>query len=188
MRSCGVRGATHGLTRRKGSGLTCPALIDFEASCLPEYGRSYPIEVAAARTDGSSRSWLIRPLALWQGWDWSPQAQALHGITPAMLEADGLPPAQVVAELAQFVRDARVYADADVDEYWLEVLCAGAGARLPFPVRYLGELLVERGYTRPQVVAALEEAKRLLPKEHLAREDAKRLALVVRLLEEGEGH
>ncbi len=27
-------------------GLTGPALIDFEASCLPEYGRSYPIGAA----------------------------------------------------------------------------------------------------------------------------------------------
>jgi len=27
-------------------GLTGPAFIDFEASCLPEYGRSYPIGAA----------------------------------------------------------------------------------------------------------------------------------------------
>ena len=53
----------------------------------------------------------------------------------------------------------------------------------PFPVRYLGEFLQQRGYTRSQVVAALDEAKRRLPREHLAREDAKRLALVVNLLE-----
>lgn len=36
--------------------MTCPALIDFEASCLPEYGQSYPIEVAIAKVDGSSRT------------------------------------------------------------------------------------------------------------------------------------
>jgi hypothetical protein len=53
-------------------------------------------------------------------------------------------------------------------------------------VHYLGEFLKDGGYSRPQVVTALEEAKRLLPKEHLAREDAKRLAMVVKLLVDGE--
>ncbi|WP_236549427.1 hypothetical protein [Novosphingobium sp. TCA1] len=43
-----------------------PILIDFEASCLPEYGLSFPIEVAAARIDGQSRAWLIRPLPVWK--------------------------------------------------------------------------------------------------------------------------
>lgn len=165
--------------------MSCPALIDFEASCLPEYGQSYPIEVAVARIDGSSRAWLIRPVEAWRYWDWSDEAEALHGISQEMLDAEGLPPAQVLAEMAEFVRDCSVYADADLDEYWLEVLCQAAGAKLPFPVHYLGELFVEQGFTRPQVVAALEEAKRRLPKEHLAREDAKRLALVVRLLMDG---
>ncbi|EIZ77657.1 hypothetical protein WSK_3666 [Novosphingobium sp. Rr 2-17] len=162
----------------------CPALIDFEASCLPEYGHSFPIEVAIARAGGPSRSWLIHPAQQWVFWDWDPAAEALHGITRAMLARDGLPPGQVIGEMADFVRDCDVYADADLDQYWLETLCGAAGAKLPFPVRYLGELLVERGYTRPQVVRALDEAKRQMPREHLAREDAKRLALVVRLLEE----
>lgn len=173
--------------------MRCPTLIDFEASCLPEYGQSFPIEVAVARTDGSSRAWLIRPTDAWRTWDWSAEAEALHGISRSQLDEDGLPPSQVLAELTAFVADGDVYADADLDQYWLETLWAGAYQAdraaprppLPFPVRYLGELLVERGYTRAQVVAALEEAKRCLPKEHLAREDAKRLALVVRLLEEG---
>ncbi|MCJ2179942.1 hypothetical protein [Novosphingobium album (ex Hu et al. 2023)] len=162
--------------------MICPALIDFEASCLPEYGRSFPIEVAIARMDGKNHAWLIRPAPAWEFWDWFPEAEALHGISRELLAREGLPPAQVVAEMADFVRDCRVYADADLDQYWLEVLCQAVGAKLPFPVRYLGELMQKRGYTRPQVVAALEEAKRQLPKEHLAREDAKRLALTVKLL------
>jgi DNA polymerase III epsilon subunit-like protein len=165
--------------------LSCPALIDFEASCLPEYGQSYPIEVAVARIDGSSRAWLIRPAEAWRYWDWSDEAEALHGISQQMLDDEGLPPEQVLVEMAAFVADCSVYADADLDQYWLEVMCQAVGAKLPFPVHYLGELFVEQGFTRPQVVAALEEAKRRLPKEHLAREDAKRLALVVRLLMDG---
>jgi len=160
----------------------CPALIDFEASCLPEYGQSYPIEVAIARTDGTSRVWLIRPVEAWAFWDWDPNAEALHGLSRALLSREGQPPGQVLGEMADFVQDCEVYADADLDQYWLEVLCTAARARLPFPVRYLGEFLVERDFSRPQVVAALDEAKRRLPQEHLAREDAKRLALAVKLL------
>lgn len=162
--------------------MSCPALIDFEASCLPEYGQSYPIEVAVARIDGVSRAWLIRPAPEWARWDWSPEAERLHGISRAQLVRGGIAPEAVLAEMAAFVADCQVYADADLDEYWLEVLCQAVHAKLPFPVRYLGELLQERGYDRPQVVAALAEAKRRLPKEHLAREDAKRLALTVKLL------
>lgn len=162
--------------------MTCPALIDFEASCLPEYGQSFPIEVAVARIDGQSRVWLIDPAEAWKDWDWSDEAERLHGISRQMLQERGQAPDVVIREMADFVHDCDVYADADLDQYWLEVLCQAAQARLPFPVRYLGEFMKKRGYTRPQVVAALDEAKRRLPLEHAAREDARRLALVVRLL------
>lgn len=141
-----------------------------------------------ARIDGRSRAWLIRPAEAWTRWDWSEEAEKLHGISRDLLQREGLPPEQVLREMAGFVQDCDVYADADLDEYWLEVLCQAVGAKLPFPVRYLGEFMKKRGYTRPQVVSALEEARRRLPMEHLAREDAKRLALVVRLLlEEAPG-
>ncbi|MGO4169362.1 3'-5' exonuclease [Novosphingobium sp. YAF33] len=159
-----------------------PALIDFEASCLPEYGQSYPIEVAVARIDGESRSWLIKPPPRWQTWDWSEEAESLHGISRAMLACDGLPPAQVFAEMVAFVGTCEVYSDADLDGFWLEVLCEELDEKLPFPIRFLGEWMAARGLTREQVDAALEEARRRLPKAHHAREDAKRLALVVRLL------
>lgn len=165
--------------------MTCPALIDFEASCLPDYGQSYPIEVALARTDGSSRTWLIRPAPAWRYWDWSPEAEALHGISPALIAHEGLPPAQVLAEMQAFAAGCRVYADADLDAYWLEVLAHAAGADTPFPVLYLGEFFAEQGYTRSQVLAALAAARERLPVEHVARDDAKRLALAVRLLMDG---
>ncbi|MEW9854869.1 hypothetical protein [Novosphingobium sp. M1R2S20] len=166
--------------------MTCPALIDFEASCLPDYGQSYPIEVALARVDGSSRTWLIRPAESWRFWDWSPEAEALHGIAQDVIARDGLPPAQVLAEMQAFAGHCQVYADADLDAYWLEVLAHAAGMHPPFPVRYLGEYFAERGYTRPQVVSALDAARERLPVEHVARDDASRLALAVRLLLDGE--
>ncbi|TYC89921.1 hypothetical protein [Novosphingobium sp. BW1] len=162
--------------------MTCPALIDFEASCLPEYGQSFPIEVAIARVDGRSRAWLIKPSPLWTYWDWSDEAESLHGISRELLETQGLPPEQVYAEMVAFTEDCDLYADADLDEYWFEVLCHAIGKPLPFPIRYLGEFIGRRGYTREQVVRALDAARAKLPKEHLAREDAKRLAMMVKLL------
>ncbi|MBH0111397.1 hypothetical protein I5E68_00340 [Novosphingobium sp. YJ-S2-02] len=162
--------------------MSCPALIDFEASCLPEYGQSFPIEVAIARIDGSSRAWLIRPSPAWRYWDWSDEAEALHGISRELLADKGQPPELVLDEMIAFTQDCDLYADADLDEYWLEVLCHAVKRPPPFPIRYLGEFIGRRGYTRPQVVSALEEAKRRAPKEHLAREDAKRLAIMVKYL------
>lgn len=167
--------------------MTCPALIDFEASCLPEDGQSFPIEVALARVDGVSRTWLIRPADMWRYWDWSSEAEELHGISREMLEHEGRPPIQVLAEMAEFAGGCQVYADADLDAYWLEVLADAAGVQVPFSVKYLGQFMVERGYSRPQVLAALAEAQEKLPREHIARDDARRLALAVRLLMEGEG-
>ena len=160
------------------------ALIDFEASCLPEFGRSYPIEVAAARTDGTSASWLIRPLPRWRNWDWAPEAEALHGISRTMLDEEGQDPALVLEGLIAFVGGCDVYADAEVDVFWLDQLAHATGRPAPFPVRYLGEYFAAQGYDRAQVVTALDTAKERLPREHLAREDAKRLALAVRLLRE----
>lgn len=162
-------------------------LIDFEASCLPQFGKSYPIEVALARTDGSSRAWLIYPLPEWRNWDWSEEAEALHRISREMLERKGLPAELVLSEMAEFSGDCEVYADADLDAFWLELLAHGVGRKPPFAVRYLGEWMVERGFTRPQVVTALEAAKQRNPREHFARDDARRLALVARILDEQQG-
>nr|WP_231708555.1 hypothetical protein [Sphingomonas populi] len=158
------------------------AIIDFEASCLPEAGESYPIEVALAKVDGSTRSWLIRPVAEWQYWDWSVEAEHLHGISRAMLSEQGQRPQQVLDELMAEAAGCEVYADCDLDAYWLETLAQACDRAAPFRVRYLGELLCAQGVSRKDVVAALAHAKRLLPAEHVARDDASRLALALKLL------
>jgi hypothetical protein len=158
------------------------ALIDFEASCLPDYGQSFPIEVALAEVYGESRQWLIRPAPEWEYWDWAPEAEALHHISRDRLEREGLPAAQVLAELAQAAEGCEVYADADLDAFWLETLAEAVGTSAPFAVLYLGELLVELGVKRPQVVEALAEARRQMPREHTARDDSLRLALTLKLL------
>lgn len=159
------------------------AIIDFEASCLPEDHFSYPIEVALAKVDGPSRTWLIRPAPRWRHWDWCEDAEALHGISQERLERDGLPPAQVLAELAAEAAGYDIYADADLDAYWLETLAHAAGKAPPFPIRYLGELFQQRGFNRQDVLSALDSARQQMPIEHIARADARRLALALRQLD-----
>ena len=167
-------------------GSNIPAIIDFEASCLPEDAASYPIEVALTRLDGRSYSRLIQPLPAWRYWDWSDEAEQLHGITQLTLQQHGTPAAAVIRELAEATKDCTVYADCDLDAYWLETLCAGVGAPLPFPIVYLGELLASMHVTRHVVVAALERAKREAPEEHIARHDANRLALALSYIFEAQ--
>jgi len=84
--------------------------------------------------------------------------------------------------MRDFAGTCTVYADADLDAYWLEVLADAGGEKTPFAVHYLGEYFLEAGYTRAEVVTALEEAQRQVPRLHIARDDARRLALVVQLL------
>lgn len=158
------------------------AIIDFEASCLPEDRFSFPIEVALAKVDGPSRTWLIRPSRRWLYWDWCEAAEAIHGIGRERLEREGLPVAQVLAELISETAGYTVYADSDLDAYWLETLATACGAPPPFPILYLGELFQQRGFNRQQVLSALDTARGQMPIEHVARADARRLALVLRQL------
>lgn len=158
------------------------AIIDFEASCLPEDGASYPIEVALVRVGGPARSWLIRPAAKWRYWDWSTEAEALHGISHDMLADQGEPPLRVLAELAEAASGCRVYADSDLDAYWLETLAWACNRPAPFPILYLGELFQEMKTTPKAIARAEDAALARLPQQHIACKDARRLALAVEML------
>lgn len=158
------------------------AIIDFEASCLPEYGASYPIEVALVPVGGQPRTWLIRPSDKWRFWDWSEEAETLHGISRDLLAHKGVPPLQVLQELARAAAGFRVYADSDLDAYWLETLAYACNRVVPFPILYLGELF-QKMRTTPGAIARAEDAARLrLPQQHVACKDARRLALTVEML------
>ena len=155
------------------------AIIDFEASCLPEDCASYPIEIVLAKVGGLTRSWLIKPLPRWRFWDWSPDAEALHGISQSMLWEHGQCAQDVLDELVEEARGYEIYADCDLDAYWMEILCEGCNAPLPFPILHLGHLLAHEGKTRSEVLSALQFARGHLPAGHKPRHDASRLAIAV---------
>lgn len=152
--------------------------IDFEASCLPRHGRSYPIEVGIA-CPGMARNWLIRPHQDWLGWDWTDEAQALHGLTPADLERDGLPVGRVFDELAVAVAGHRIVADSLIDQYWLDTLSAAAGMPRRFAIDHVSLVIDELGAGEQRIAAAVARADGAVSVRHRAAADAVWLAAVL---------
>ena len=152
--------------------------IDFEASCLPSHGRSFPIEVGVAH-GGMARSWLIRPSGLWSDWDWAAQAEALHGLSRAQIERDGSPVEQVLAELAEAVVGYRVVADSIIDQYWLDTLAAAAGRPAPCAIDHVAPILENSGVSEDRIATAVALANRRYPARHRAAVDALWLSAVL---------
>lgn len=145
--------------------------IDFEASCLPRHGRSYPIEVGVAGPMGV-QSWLIRPHASWQGWDWTDEAFGLHGISRQQLAAEGLEAAEVMGRLAKVITGRRLIADSRIDAYWWDCLAEAAGWDRSAAVEYVGSFFDEINATSGQILSAQSEADRTCPVRHRAGPDA----------------
>jgi hypothetical protein len=157
--------------------------IDFEASCLPRHGRSFPIEVAVSSPKGTT-SWLIKPDPAWHDWDWTEEAFRLHGIGPDHLERHGLEPHRVMADLQQAIGSARVIADSAIDRQWFQTLSEAAG---PVPLRttridHVGDLFDEIGATHEQIMAAQQCADALCPARHRAGADALWLRTLIEVL------
>jgi len=161
--------------------------IDFEASCLPVHGRSFPIEVGIAASSRSARSWLIRPHPDWTGWDWTEEAEAMHGISREQLLAEGLPAGQVVAELQEALRGARVFADSYLDAEWMATLAAAARAPLPAKVGHIEEILAALGASGHDVAEADAALDAQRFGRHRAGEDARRLFALIEELRERAG-
>ncbi|WP_068089703.1 3'-5' exonuclease family protein [Novosphingobium rosa] len=159
--------------------------IDFEASCLPRHGRSFPIELGISGPQGTL-SWLIRPHDSWQGWDWTEEAFAVHGITREQLEREGLAPDLVMAQALRAIGAARVIADSRIDAGWWATLSeASAGQGAAVRIRHVDTLFDEMGATHGQIMAAQTHADLLCPERHRAGADARWLRLLLdRLLEE----
>lgn len=156
--------------------------IDFEASCLPRHGRSFPIEVGIAGHEGA-RSWLIRPITGADRWDWTLEAAALHRIDPRELDRDGLPPHRAYAELSRAIDGRRVVADSILDAYWWSLLAGVAGEEADNRIVPVGALFDEWGVSTEDIMAAQRHADALCPGRHRAADDARWLWTVLTTLE-----
>lgn len=161
--------------------------IDFEASCLPRHGASFPIELGVSGPQGT-RSWLIRPHDAWRDWDWTQEAFDLHGITRAQLDEEGLPPEQVLSEALAFIGDARVFADSRIDAQWWATLSAAAPGVIAAPtvqIEHVDRMFDEIGAMHQQIMDAQHHADLLCPQRHRAGADALWLRLLLDRLLEG---
>ena len=145
--------------------------IDFEASCLPQRGPSYPIEVGIAGHGGSS-AWLIQPHASWLGWKWSGEAERLHGITLGQLQSEGQPVEVVVSALHSALTGHRVVADSPFDNYWMEALAMAAGTAAPASIEHVCNIFAELETTDEEIAAAQIAIGPTKTHKHRARYDA----------------
>jgi hypothetical protein len=104
-----------------------PIFCDFEASSF----RGDPVEVAWSMPDGRIESYLIRPAPHWT--DWSPEAEAVHGISRETLRAEGRPVEEVAARMNEALAGRVVLTDApEFDERWCARLFDAAGLETRF--------------------------------------------------------
>lgn len=175
-----MRGIVEGLIR--------VATIDFEASCLPSFGQSFPIEVGLCDVeDGRAWSWLIRPVEAWLSWGWDPQAQSKHGITREQLLKDGVDAERVFDLIAELGPNYRMLSDSDLDQVWLDTLATGVSKLSPFTIENVRDVYDEVTPHGPyigwsDVHEAEEVAYRRFPTVHRAGADAQRLAETIRVL------
>ena len=101
--------------------------LDIEASSLSE--GSYPIEVAWGDESGQIESHLINPYLYPDSFtDWSPDAQAVHGLSRDYLNENGKHPKQVAERLCSELNGHLVVSDApDFDNFWLQRLFDAVG-------------------------------------------------------------
>jgi hypothetical protein len=181
-------GNTASTSSDDGFSMTSLLTIDFEASCLPKHGLSFPIEVGIADQNGWSRAWLIEPHKDWADWSWTMEAEHLHGITREHLHRQGLPAARVLVELIGVIGQRRVIADSYLDEIWFRTLCAAARMPLPCRIEQICKLTEEFQSTPEEIGRAIDTANLRMTDRHRAAFDAVWLAIVVNSLEVSAVH
>jgi hypothetical protein len=157
--------------------------IDFEASCLPQFGRSFPIEIGLASSLGWSRSWLIQPHESWATWVWTQEAQALHGLTPDRLMREGWPVRDVARLLRMAVGSCNVIADSYLDDDWSRTLFTAAGEAAHLPVHCLADLPAFHDIDARRIAQAIAEADLQRTRRHRAEDDARWLVRMLRELD-----
>jgi hypothetical protein len=109
-------------------------LLDLEASGL--HATSFPTEVAWVTADLSAGySAAIRPVSGWTAKDWSPDAEAVHGLDFGKLTAHGETVESVALALNSALAGATILTDcAYMDGFWARQIFTAAGIEPAFPL------------------------------------------------------
>lgn len=153
-----------------------PMFLDIGASSL--LPGSFPIEIGLAwisDVEIGSGARLIKPALHWDMSSWSPDSEAVHGISRQELDRKGLPPEEVAQWLLDEVgRASVVVSDApSYDQRWLDLLLATIGQRGAVRLIDFDALVATAGLEKLQRIY-LELDRRDIP--HRAAPDAERLA------------
>lgn len=158
------------------------AFIDLEASGLS--ARSWPIEVGWCFAEGAVSAMLIKPAPDWSLADWSPQAQGLHGISPEMLQQDGVSVEDACDRLNAALAGKIIYSDApDWDGFWLYRLFQAGKKRQRFIVSDLASLL--RGVPAEKIGPLVTAAELRAPRRHRAAPDVLHMRMLYELAAAG---
>ncbi len=165
--------------------------LDIEASGLNS--ASFPIEIGWVLDDEAEpESFLVKPHETWDFVSgWSEQSAAIHGIAPAMLEAEGLSVAEACTRLDEATHGRLVVSDAPQhDDWWLGRLYAAASREKTWAVgdveRLYGGLAQEAGLDPAEAARLLTRIEQIYPHPHRAGPDALRLAKAARALADPE--
>ena len=153
-------------------------MLDVEASGL---GRnSYPIEVGFVLPDGHAYCTLVRPEPHWTHWDFD--AEQLHRIPRAIIEARGRPALEVARKLNDQLAGQVVYSDGWANDYsWLGALFDAAELVPRFKLENLRKLLTEHEADQWHAVKAQISSERGVQR-HRASSDARLLQLTLQRL------
>jgi hypothetical protein len=150
--------------------------FDIEASALTD---GFPVSIGVASSDGRLFHALIRPHESWvePEYRWNPVAERIHGYSLEKLQAQGLPPAEVVAQLNEQFSGEMFASDAPpLDTYWMRELNYAAGGIAKFDIRRIGidAVLTMMQDEVAMPIAARNEIERLRKRMHThnALEDA----------------
>jgi len=121
--------------------MECPDIMDVEASGFGS--GSYPIEIGYSLGDGNRDCFLIKPLSGWIHWE--SDAEQLHGISRADLDAAGQAPQTVCSELNWRLKGRTLYSDAwDLDSKWLQKLFLSVDMTPSFSLRAIEHIQSEK--------------------------------------------
>lgn len=160
-------------------------MTDVEASSL--HRGSYPIEVAVCGLDMMPESMLIKPMDHWD--DWSVASQAVHNITPEMLQREGVEARLVSLRVNALLQGNFTFSDApEFDGNWYMRLFADTDVKPMFRIQHYDALLlpcrkIASTFMGPRRIADLTRKIDLVYLHtHRAGDDALKMAAGLRVL------
>lgn len=160
--------------------------LDVEASGFPP--ACHPIEVGLCDDGLRAESWLIKPADGWGPELWSPQSEAVHGVSRRTCVEEGMPVRDLALLLNRRLAGKFVFSDAPrYDAAWLMQLYRAAGIKPEFQLRHEEDAIeLHLGHWPDgmvhEYVTCAKAALSIWPHDHRAGSDAQANAAVFRMV------